>query len=155
MGSEDFHRDGVPLMDRSAGREAATEIAHIFNESSLRDRVPLTVDFGDLNRNMYQDAPVHPSFDHMQIGIAIFFGHYASSTVPLCSGTRSANENVHMDLQLGGLFSTPLLCRSIKRILCRRGSREFQVDYKAVELADFFSARFRNRYKLVRPIPSI
>lgn len=37
----------------------------------------------------------------------------------------------------------------------REGMRNFWSDYNAAEFADFFSARFRNRYKLVRPIPSI
>src|ERR1700688_3043883 len=51
--SEYFYCNRIPLFDRPASREAASKIAHIFNESSIRDRLPLLVDFSNLNRNMH------------------------------------------------------------------------------------------------------
>src|ERR1700730_15369534 len=67
MGSEDFQANRVSLLNRPAGREAATKIAHIFNEGLLDLLLPLTVDFGDFNRNMCHHSLFYPMFDQMYI----------------------------------------------------------------------------------------
>ena len=58
--------------------------------------------------------------------IAFFFGHCGSSIVPICWGTRRAKK---MSVWIGKqavYFRSSLLWRSIKRNLCRRGTREIR-----------------------------
>jgi hypothetical protein len=67
IGPQRVDAKNATLANRASYGEAAAKIAHIFNEGSLRDLASLTVSFGDLNRNIHQDAPFRPMFDHMQI----------------------------------------------------------------------------------------